>query len=293
MIRTGDRAGRVGAATVAALASRLTERDRLVALACYEHRVLTTEQLRRLHFGSSRRARWRLERLYQLRVLDRFRPPRERGQGSAPFHWLLDEAGAHVVAEALGVERSELRWRHQAAVAIAGSSKLSHQLEVNEFFTRLAEEASRAGGRLAAWWGERRCLAALGGQAAPDGYGRLELPGQRPVSFLLELDRATEDHERLRQKARRYARALPRSPLSQEAPLIALAVPTPARRDHLAQALATSSAPIRAVVWTPQRSPLEALSDALAARPPASRPPLEIPEPDTPIAPAPPPAPHA
>jgi len=278
---------------VAALASRLTERDRLVALACYEHRVLTTEQLRRLHFGSSRRARWRLERLFELRVLDRFRPPRERGQGSAPYHWLLDEAGAHVVAEALGVERSELRWRHQAAVAIAGSSKLSHQLEVNEFFTRLAEEASQAGGRLAAWWGERRCLAALGGQAAPDGYGRLELPGQRPVSFLLELDRATEDHERLRQKARRYARALPRSPLAQETPLIVLAVPMPARRDQLAQTLATSSAPIRAVVWTLKRSPLEALTEALATRQAASRPPLEIPEPDTPIAPAPPPAPHA
>jgi hypothetical protein len=36
------------------------ERDRLVALDSYEHRVLTTEQLRRLHFGSIRRARWRL-----------------------------------------------------------------------------------------------------------------------------------------------------------------------------------------------------------------------------------------
>jgi hypothetical protein len=295
MIRSDARAGRVGAAAVAALASRLTERDRLVALACYEHRVLTTEQLRRLHFGSARRARWRLERLYQLRVLDRFRPPRERGQGSAPYHWLLDEAGAHVVAEALGVERSELRWRHQAAVAIAGSSKLSHQLEVNEFLTRLADEASQAGGRLAAWWGERRCLAALGGQAAPDGYGRLELPGREPASFLLELDRGTEDHERLRQKARRYARALPRSPLAPESPLIVLAVPSPARRDNLARALAGSSAPIHIVVWTPRHSPLEALIDALAA-PRQSRPPLtesDVPEPEHLSSPAPPPAPHA
>ena len=297
MIRSeGRRAGRVGAAAVTALASRLTERDRLVALACYEHRVLTTEQLRRLHFGSSRRARWRLERLYQLRVLDRFRPPRERGQGSAPFHWLLDEAGAHVVAEALGVERSELRWRHQAAVAIAGSSKLSHQLEVNEFFTRLAEEASHAGGRLAAWWGERRCLAALGGQAAPDGYGRLELPGAEPASFLLELDRGTEDHERLRQKARRYARALPRSPLAQEAPSIVVAAPTAARRDGLAHALAASRVPLRLTVWTPQHSALAALADALPARPRtrgsrAAQ--AESPAPDNPTDLAPPPAPHA
>ncbi|MDE3069123.1 MAG: replication-relaxation family protein [Acidobacteriota bacterium] len=261
-----DREGRqvrVGAAATAALASRLTERDRLVALACYEHRVLTTEQLRRLHFGSSRRCCARLEQLHRLRVLDRFRPARERGQGSAPYHWVLDEAGAHVVAACLGLERSELRWRHQAAIAISRSGKLAHQLEVNEFFTRLAGEAAAAGGRLADWWGERRCLSILGGQVAPDGYGRLVLPGRRPVSLLLELDRATEDQQRLRQKARRYAKALPRSVLADEQPLLLVAVPTPARRDNLAATLASASLAHRVVVWTPQRSPLEALRAAL------------------------------
>jgi Replication-relaxation len=286
VIRSEGRAGRVGAAAVAALATRLTERDRLVALDCYEHRVLTTEQLRRLHFGSSRRARWRLERLYQLRVLDRFRPPRRHGEGSSPYHWILDEAGAHIVAQALGVERSELGWRHQAAIAIAASSKLAHQLQVNEFFTRLAEEARQADGRLAAWWGERRCLAALGGQAAPDGYGRLELPGSQPVSFLLELDRSTEEHERLRQKARRYARALPRSELATEDPLVVVAAPTPARRDNLARAPATSSPPMRIALWTAERSPLAALREAL----PLAHTPF-VPDGSTDLAP--PPAPHA
>lgn len=278
------RAARVGAAAIAALASRLTERDRQVALACYEHRVLTTEQLRRLHFGSRRRACARLEQLYQLRVLDRFRPPRERGQGSAPYHWILDEAGAHIAAQALGLERSELRWRHQAAIAIAGSSKLAHQLDVNELFTRLAEEARAAGGRLADWWGERRCLAALGGQAAPDGYGRLLLPGRRPVSFLLELDRATEDYERLRQKARRHGKALPRSILADDEPLLVVAVPTQARRDGVAAALASSSLQIRVLVWTPRHAALAALRDALADRNQRSS--------DHPTDLAPPPAPH-
>jgi Replication-relaxation len=257
------RAGRVGAAAIAALASRLTERDRLVALACYEHRVLTTEQLRRLHFGSSRRAAQRLAELYELRVLDRFRPPRQPGEGSAPYHWLLDEAGAHIAAEALGVERSELRWRRQAAISIARSATLAHQLEVNELFTLLADEARAAGGRLAEWWGERRCLAALAGQAAPDGYGKLLLPGRRPVSFLLELDRGTEDHGRLRQKARRYQRALPRSILADEEPLLLVAVPSRARRDNAAAALAGSSLPLRVVVWTGERSALAVLRGAL------------------------------
>jgi hypothetical protein len=287
VIRSQERGGRVGAAAVAALASRLTERDRLVALDCYEHRVLTTEQLRRLHFRSPSKARRRLQLLYQLRVLDRFRPPRRHGEGSSPYHWILDEAGAHIVAQALGLDRSELAWRHQAAIAIAASSTLAHQLEANEFFTRLAEEARQAGGRLVLWWGERRCLAALGGQAAADGYGRLELPGQRPVSFLLELDRGTEEHERLRQKARRYARALPRSELAADDPVVVVAAPTPARRDNLARALAESSAPLRVITWTPERSALVAVREAL----PLARTNRSLPDDPTDLAP--PPAPHA
>jgi hypothetical protein len=260
-----QRAGRIGAAAIAALASRLTERDRQVALACYEHRVLTSEQLRRLYFRSSRRAQLRLAELCELRVLDRFRPVRQPGEGSAPYHWILDEAGAHVVAACLDLDRSELRWRRQAAIAISRSSKLQHQLEVNEFFTQLAEHAHQTGGRLISWWGERRCLAALGGQPAPDGYGRLQLPGQGPVSFLLELDRGSEDYERLRHKARRYQKALPRSPLADEQPLILLAVPTPARRDSALRAVAASTAPIQVVVWTPRHSAHAALEEALLA----------------------------
>lgn len=257
------RATRVGAAAIAALASHVTERDRLVALACYEHRVLTTEQLRRLYFGSSRRCRDRLERLYRLRVLDRFRPQLQPGLGSAQHHWILDEAGAHVVAACLDLERSELRWRRQTAVSISRSSKLDHQLDVNEFFSRLAEEAREPGGSLADWWGERRCLAALGGQAAPDGYGKLLLPDRRALHFLLELDRSTEDHGRLRQKARRYTKALPRSAFADDEPMLVVAVPTQARRDGAAAALASSTVPLRVVVWTPQRSPLAALRDLL------------------------------
>ena len=55
-------------------------------------------------------------------------------------------------------------------------------------------------------------------------------------------------------------------------------------------------APLRLTVWTPQHSPLEALADALLARPRTSRPPRtppEIPDPEEPTDLAPPPAPHA
>ena len=248
MIRSQSPAPRGGAA-LAALASRLTDRDRRVALDCYEHRVLATEQLRRLHFRGSRTTRKRLQQLRELRVLASFRPPTRPGEGGAQNHWVLDEAGALVVAAELGLERSELRWRAQTALAIAGSSKLAHQLAVNEFFSRLAEEARNAGGELARWWGERRSGDLLDGIATPDGYGRLHLPGEPALELLLELDRGSEDHGRLKEKARRYAKALPRSELRD--PLVLLLLPSAERTARAAEHLAASAAPIVARTWKP------------------------------------------
>ena len=262
LIRSHSAAPRGGAAS-AALASRLTDRDRQIALDVYEHRVLATEQVRRLHFRSTRTTRRRLQQLRDLRVLCSFRPPRQPGEGSAQHHWVLDENGALLVAAELGLERAELRWQRRTTLAIAGSSKLNHQLAVNEFFTRLAEEARSARGALERWWGERRARAALTNLIAPDGYAQLKLPGEPPLELLLELDRGTEDHQRLREKARRYAKALPRSDLDA---FVLLLVPSAARAEHAAAELAASAAPIAVGVWTPARggSPLALVRDAQA-----------------------------
>jgi Replication-relaxation len=242
------RPGRVSADHLQRIVLHLTERDRRIALDCYDHRVLTTAQLRRLHFGSLRVTQRRLGELYELRILDRFRRPWQHGDGSSPYHWLLDEAGAHVVAERLELERDALRWRRDTALALARSDKLAHQIEVNEFFSRLAADARAAGGRLHEWWGERRCRDALGETVTPDGYGRVELPG-RSITFLLELDRGTENHERLREKARRYDRALGQTCVSDAKPTIILAVPSPARAARARETLASGDAAITPIVW--------------------------------------------
>ena len=257
-----ERPGRVDARYVLRLASRLTERDRTIAVDCYEHRVLTTEQLRRLHFGTARSAQRRLTELYELRVLDRFRPPWVHGEPTPPYHWVLDEAGAHLVAERLGLERRQLRFRHYVALAVASSPKLAHQLEVNEFLTQLAVEARDAGGALREWWGERRGAQALGGIVAPDAYAEVELPGER-VAFLLELDRGTEDLARLQAKARRYAKALPRSVFAERPPPVLLAVRTSGRATRVVDALSDARARIAPIVWLPDESPLAAVREAL------------------------------
>lgn len=53
-LTTAARPGKITATHLATLGSRLTGRDRQIALDCYDHRVLTTEQLMRLYFGGLR-----------------------------------------------------------------------------------------------------------------------------------------------------------------------------------------------------------------------------------------------
>jgi len=246
------RPGRVTAEHACRLGDRLTDRDRRIALDCYDHRVLTSHQLHRLHFRNLRLAQRRLALLYELRVLDRFRPPWQRGDGSTPYHWILDEAGAHIVAHWLESERQALAWRRDTTLALAHSSKLQHQLEVNEFFSRLAEEARTRGGGLREWWGERRCHHAIDG-VTPDGYGHITLTNRDPIHFLLELDRGTEDHKRLLDKAHHYAKAIPRSHLRDRDPVVILAMPSQARAERAALHLAPLPVAAVPLVWTPGR----------------------------------------
>jgi hypothetical protein len=257
----GMRPRKVSDAQIAALGGRLTSRDRQIALDCYEHQVLTTEQLRRLHFPSYRATVYRLQALYEMRVLDRFRPFWKYGNGSTPYHWTLDEAGAHIIAAEQHIDRQKLRWRHTTALGIASSSTLPHRVEVNEFFTRLAHDTASQAGTLTEWYGERTTHTMLDGIAKPDSYGVLMLPDSAPIHILLELDRGTETIDRLREKGERYARAIPRGALRHTNPLVLLAVPSLARAESATAAVACAAAPIVVVVWTAQSatSPLTAV----------------------------------
>jgi len=253
------------------LASHLTERDRHIAKDCFEYRVLTTSQITRLYFTGSRTASARLDVLYRLRVLDRFRPSVPMGEGTAPYHWILDEAGALIVAGHLGRDRSELGWQHSVAASIATSQNLAHHVEVNEFFTRLAIEANAAGGALSEWYGERTCHHLFSGKVVPDGWGVLTLPDRGPLHFLVELDRGSETSSRLRKKAEDYAEFLPRTSLKDLHPLVLLLVPSARRAQTATAALANGGVSIAVSVWRGPRASsvlallIDAPSDLAAA----------------------------
>jgi hypothetical protein len=254
------------------LASHLTERDRQIAKDCFEFRVLTSSQITRLHFTGARTAAVRLDVLYRLRVLDRFRPSIPRGQGTAPYHWILDEAGALIVADHLNLDRTQLGWKHSVAAGIATSEKLAHHVEVNEFFTRLAVEANAVGNELSEWYGERTCHRMFSGRVIPDGWGVLTLPHLPPLHFLVELDRGNETTARLRDKAGAYQEQLPHTAFKDLDPLVLLLVPSAQRARTATAALAGSGAPISVAVWSQHStdSVLATVLDAEARRQQAS-----------------------
>jgi Replication-relaxation len=153
------RSARVSADRVLELASHLTERDREIVLCLHDHQLLTTDQLELLFFSSKRRAQDRLLFLYRHRLLDRFYPPSPFGAGKPQAHWLLDEAGAILVAAILGVERKQLGWhRHDWA----SHPQLRHRLELNRFVTDLiaATHPSPAMG-VRAWYSNRNAAELL------------------------------------------------------------------------------------------------------------------------------------
>ncbi|GAA5116470.1 replication-relaxation family protein [Haloechinothrix salitolerans] len=100
-----------------------------------EHRVLTTTQITQLAFPSRHVAHARLLKLHRWRVVDRFQPLVARG--SAPHHYVLDTAGAAIIADEDGISPHELGYRHDRAMAIAHSLQLAHTVATNGFFASL------------------------------------------------------------------------------------------------------------------------------------------------------------
>ncbi len=231
---------RVSAERVFELARHLTERDREIALALYEHQLLTTDQLSLLFFSSKRRAQNRLRFLYDERVLDRFYPSRPYGLGKPQAHWLLDEAGAILVAASLNLERKQLGWQRRDDWA--SYPQLLHRLEVNHFVIDLiAATLKDESLGVSEWWGSRRAAARLSdrdrySRPIPDSGFVLET-ARGPIECYLEWDRGTETLARLGEKVRLYRHAEVHSPGERGPVNVLFVVPTERRLRALADAL--------------------------------------------------------
>jgi hypothetical protein len=171
---------------LAALAGRLTAGDRQVCRLLGDHQVLTTGLLALLLDAPPRTLQQRLTTLTTLKVVDRFRPHRPVGAGSAPYHYLLSEAGAAVLAADGSATIDRPGWdRAQLGGLGHANGHLTHLLAVNTVFAQLTHTTRhRAGTRLVCWWPAGRCQARWGRLITPDAYVRWQDPDGEVDFFL-------------------------------------------------------------------------------------------------------------
>jgi hypothetical protein len=170
--------------------SRLTGRDRQLLELLEAHRVLTTDQVAAIGFGSIARARSRLHLLHTRGVLDRFR--HYIRPGSVSWRWTLGPLGAAVLAAGRDQAPPRPAAVREATVRLAAWPQLEHLIAVNSFFVSLHSAARhRPDTELARWWSENQARRAVGGLVRPDGAG-LWRQHHREVPFWLEHDTGTE-----------------------------------------------------------------------------------------------------
>jgi Replication-relaxation len=167
-----------------ALVGRLTAGDWQLCRLLADHQVLTAGLLALLLGTSPRTLQQRLTTLTTLKVVDRFRPHRPLGAGSAPYHYLLGEAGAAVLATDPTIDRSS--WDRAQLLRLADANgRLPHLLGVNTVLAQLTHTARhRPGTRLVCWWPAHRCQTQWGRLIAPDAYVRWQDPDGEVDFFL-------------------------------------------------------------------------------------------------------------
>jgi hypothetical protein len=234
--------------------ARLTDRDRRILALVAEHRVLTTEQLTVLAFGSRTRAQHRLQELFGLDVLWRFRFPRAAG-GSYPWHYALGYTGARLIAAQKAVRPPRPAEHAQQLERLVESPKLRHQLGVNDFFVSLAAYARRqgwpdantfGGSGLDTWRGEAEITAFHVGTVRPDGFGAWAEHG-RLIRFYLEYDTGSETLARVAGKLEDYHAAARRAGGPLTGPVL-FTVATTRREAGLRSVLARSLARVEGLV---------------------------------------------
>lgn len=221
----------------------LDARERAVMLAIYEHKVLLTEHLKAMFFGSLRRAQDRLRQLAQLGLIETWYPPQPRGTGKAPGHHTLTESGAQLVASLLGIARSELRYVVKDEGNREQDAYLAHRIGVNEFFCSLIQAGRANIGHGLAKWVPERTVRTGDGWIRPDSYG-VYLHTGGALDFYLEYDRGTETTRQLANKLAGYI-GVARDWTEQGAehfPCVLVVVPNHRRERVVAAALADALA---------------------------------------------------
>ncbi len=162
--------------------------------------------------------------------------------GSLPWHYILDDMGAMIVAEYLGIDQREVGYRSDQKRTLIDNQRLRHTRAANGFFSRMifAARSTPSSIRVAEWRGEAWCARRWQLHVWPDGYGRIERPSGL-LELVLELDLGTENRGRLEDKMERY-RVLARATTAPD--IVLFCFPSPAREASARRVLGGTPMPV-------------------------------------------------
>jgi hypothetical protein len=197
------------AALVARLRRELSERDRAVLESLYRVRLLTAEQIARLHCADlsahtrARRSRALTRRLHEQRLVTRL--PRSIGgirAGSRGHVYGLSGLGQAVLDDANSGKRRRAVWHSKPYFQ-------DHMLAVSELYVRLVEACRSGDAELLTFTAEPACWRRFpgpGGQPVilkPDAYVRTGI-GEFELASFVEVDLGTESLPTIQRKGHIY-----------------------------------------------------------------------------------------
>jgi len=238
--------GRRGQAAAEWLLESLSKRDRAIINDLARVRILTGDQLTRLHFldlSVSSRDRTRRRVLARLAALDVVTTLDRRiggvRAGSAGLVYALGVAGQHLVP-LLGAPADEHTARRARHPWTPGRLFLRHTLAVSELFVRLVEKGIETGVKLDAFNTEPVSWTpnGLGGWLKPDAYVVLTTE-MFEDAWWIEVDRATESLPTLKRKLVMYLDFVERGQLGPDGviPRVLVTVPDEGRREAIQELL--------------------------------------------------------
>lgn len=184
---------------------KFTERDSQLLVDLYKHRFLTAKQVQRLYFPSMQTAYRRLRLLQAARHVASF-----TAANIDESIFMVSPVGLQAVAEALGIDREQLKWSETKAKP-RDYYFMRHFLAINDFRITLKLACENSGIRLLGfipdYYGEKSdkgvitkyirdviCDVSADRREVshtPDGVFALERDGKHAL-FFLEIDRGTE-----------------------------------------------------------------------------------------------------
>jgi Replication-relaxation len=242
---------RISATGIDAIADQLTERDYAILRSVHEHRFLTVQQIRSLHFAdlaatSHRRTTQVLSRLRDSRVLGALsqRVGGTHGGSHGLIHY-VDAVGDRILRNRSGREARQI---YEPSVRF-----VNHRLAVADAHVSLIEANRQARIDLAdsavepATWRTFNGLGAARRTLKPDLYAETATADELVRAWFIEIDLGTEHIPTLLTKCREYA-AYRQTGIEQDRhgafPLViwSLTHPEPAKAERRRQALAEAIA---------------------------------------------------